>query len=253
MIKQDTDMQFPQSGVPNHVAIVMDGNGRWASQRFLPRFVGHRAGVKAVRKTVEECLNRGIRVLTLFAFSSENWRRPTQEVNLLLELFLLTLDQETESLHTSGVRLLIIGDRSAFSQALQDKIAVAEDMTRHNSRLTLIIAINYGGRWDICQAVRRIAQKVSQCEVRADEITEALIAAHLSLAGYPEPDLFIRTGGEQRVSNFLLWQMAYSEFHFTQTLWPDFDEKAFGDALTDYANRQRRFGRTGEQIKTPDS
>ena len=246
-------MQFPQSGVPNHVAIVMDGNGRWASQRFLPRSVGHRAGVKAVRKTVEECLNRGIRVLTLFAFSSENWRRPTQEVNLLLELFLLTLDQETESLHTSGVRLLIIGDRSAFSQALQDKIAVAEDMTRHNSRLTLIIAINYGGRWDICQAVRRIAQKVSQCEVRADEITEASIAAHLSLAGYPEPDLFIRTGGEQRVSNFLLWQMAYSEFHFTQTLWPDFDEKAFGDALTDYANRQRRFGRTGEQIKTPDS
>ncbi len=246
-------MQFPQSGVPNHVAIVMDGNGRWASQRFLPRSVGHRAGVKAVRKTVEECLNRGIRVLTLFAFSSENWRRPTQEVNLLLELFLLTLDQETESLHTSGVRLLIIGDRSAFSQALQDKIAVAEDMTRHNSRLTLIIAINYGGRWDICQAVRRIAQKVSQYEVRADEITEASIAAHLSLAGYPEPDLFIRTGGEQRVSNFLLWQMAYSEFHFTQTLWPDFDEQAFGDALADYANRQRRFGRTGEQLKTPDS
>lgn len=246
-------MQSPQSGVPSHVAIVMDGNGRWASQRFLPRSVGHQAGVKAVRKTVEACLNRNIGVLTLFAFSSENWRRPTQEVNLLLELFLLTLDQETEALHTNGVRLLIIGDRSAFSQALQDKIALAEGMTCHNNRLTLVIAINYGGRWDICQAMRQIAQKVSQCEVQADEITEEMIAAHLSLAAYPAPDLFIRTGGEQRISNFLLWQMAYSEFHFTQTLWPDFDEKAFGDALADYANRQRRFGRTGEQLKTPDS
>ncbi len=236
--------------MPEHVAIVMDGNGRWAKKRFLPRSAGHQAGVGSVRKTVQQCLDKGIRILTLFAFSSENWRRPLQEVNLLLELFLITLDQETEKLHRNEVRLIIIGDKSAFPMALQDRINASEAKTCHNTRLTLIMAVNYGGRWDICQATRKIAKKVEQGELLADEVTEPMIASHLSLAGFPEPDLFIRTGGEQRISNFLLWQMAYSEFYFTPVLWPDFDEQAFGQALADYAHRQRRFGRTSEQVQT---
>ncbi|MGI9212925.1 MAG: polyprenyl diphosphate synthase, partial [Methylococcaceae bacterium] len=181
---------------------------------------------------------------------SENWQRPAQEVNLLLELFLMTLERETEKLHRNEVRLHIIGDRSAFSAALQHRIEASESRTRQNGRLTLAIAVNYGGRWDICQAARQIAVKIERGELHADAVTENLIASHLSLNGLPEPDLFIRTGGEQRVSNFLLWQMAYSEFYFTSTLWPDFDEQAFEAALADYAVRQRRFGRTDEQIQT---
>jgi undecaprenyl diphosphate synthase len=256
MINQDNDMDIdttPTSSarIPRHVAIVMDGNGRWAKKRFMPRSAGHQAGVGSVRKTVQQCLDKGIATLTLFAFSSENWQRPAREVTLLLELFLITLDKETEKLHRNGVRLHVIGDRSAFPPALQDRIKASETRTRHNARLNLAIAVNYGGRWDICQATRKIAAKIEQGELIADEVTESIIAAHLSLAGFPEPDLFIRTGGEQRISNFLLWQMAYSEFYFTPVLWPDFDEQAFGDALADYANRQRRFGRTSEQVQTP--
>lgn len=244
--------QSSHTRMPGHVAIVMDGNGRWAKKRFLPRTAGHKAGVDSVRKTVEECLKRGIGTLTLFAFSSENWRRPAQEVSLLLELFMVTLERETEKLHQNEIRLHIIGDRSAFSAELQRRIEASETKTRQNRRLTLAIAVNYGGRWDICQATRQIAKKIEQGELQANEVTENLIASHLSLNGLPEPDLFIRTGGEQRVSNFLLWQMAYSEFYFTSTLWPDFDEQAFGAALADYAVRQRRFGRTGEQVQPPN-
>ena len=238
------------TGIPRHIAIVMDGNGRWAKKRFLPRSAGHRAGVQSVRKAVEECLRRGIPTLTLFAFSSENWQRPLEEVSLLLDLFLATLERETEKLHKNDVRVQIIGDRQAFSIALQNRIAASEALTRDNDRLTLNIAVNYGGRWDIHQAVQHVARRVEKGELRAEEITENLFASHLSLAGLPEPDLFIRTGGEQRISNFLLWQMAYTEFYFTATLWPDFDEQALDRALLDYAGRQRRFGRTGEQVES---
>lgn len=245
-----TTAQTSFIGIPKHVAIVMDGNGRWAQKRFLPRSAGHHAGVGSVRKAVEECLRRGISTLTLFAFSSENWLRPVQEVTLLMDLFLATLNRETEKLHKNGVRLQVIGDRAAFSDPLRERIAASEALTRNNRRLTLVIAVNYGGRWDIHQAALCIARKVERGELHSNEVTEGLFASHLSLANVPDPDLFIRTGGEQRISNFLLWQMAYTEFYFTATLWPDFDEHAFEMALLDYAGRQRRFGRTGEQVET---
>lgn len=235
--------------LPRHVAIIMDGNGRWAKQRFLPRTAGHRAGVGAVRKTVEYCLAKGIGALTLFAFSSENWRRPVQEVSLLMELFIATLERETQKLHESGVRLRVIGEREAFAPVLQDKIAASEALTQGNRRLDLNIAANYGGRWDIVQAARRMAEAVGRGEMRAAEIGEAAFASHLALAELPEPDLFIRTGGERRISNFLLWQLAYTELYFTPVLWPDFDEKVLDLALEDYTGRQRRFGYTGEQVE----
>lgn len=234
--------------IPRHVAIVMDGNGRWAKRRLLPRTVGHRAGVGAVRKIVEHCLRRGVEALTLFAFSSENWRRPEQEVSVLMELFLATLEKETERLHNNGVRLRIIGDRVAFPSELQQRMALAETMTQDNTRLQLTIAANYGGRWDIVQAARKLASKVQRGEFGIAEITAERLQACLSLADLPEPDLFIRTGGEQRISNFLLWQLAYTELYFTPTLWPDFDERAIDLAFEDYARRQRRFGYTGEQV-----
>jgi len=235
--------------LPRHVAIIMDGNGRWAKQRFLPRTAGHRAGVGAVRKTVEYCLAKGIEALTLFAFSSENWRRPVQEVSLLMELFIATLEREAQKLHENGVRLRVIGEREAFAPALQDKIAASEALTQGNQRLNLNIAANYGGRWDIVQAARRLAELAGRGAMRAAEIDETAFAAHLALAELPEPDLFIRTGGERRISNFLLWQLAYTELYFTPVLWPDFDEKILDLALEDYAGRQRRFGYTGEQVE----
>ncbi|SMF96899.1 undecaprenyl diphosphate synthase [Methylomagnum ishizawai] len=235
--------------LPRHVAIIMDGNGRWAKQRFLPRTAGHRAGVGAVRKTVEYCLAKGIEALTLFAFSSENWRRPVQEVSLLMELFIATLEREAQKLHENGVRLRVIGEREAFAPALQDKIAASEALTQGNQRLNLNIAANYGGRWDIVQAARRLAELAGRGAMRAAEIDETAFAAHLALAELPEPDLFIRTGGERRISNFLLWQLAYTELYFTPVLWPDFDEKVLDLALEDYAGRQRRFGYTGEQVE----
>jgi undecaprenyl diphosphate synthase len=238
-----------ESRLPRHVAIIMDGNGRWAKQRFLPRTAGHRAGVGSVRKTLERCIERGIEALTLFAFSSENWRRPPQEVSLLMELFIATLDRETRKLHENGVRLRVIGDRSAFAPALQEKIAASEALTQGNHRITLSIAANYGGRWDVLQASRRLAEAVERGELRAEQVDQQRFESHLALADLPEPDLFIRTGGEQRISNFLLWQLAYTELYFTPVLWPDFDERALDQALEDYASRQRRFGYTGEQVE----
>jgi undecaprenyl diphosphate synthase len=235
--------------LPRHVAIIMDGNGRWAKQRRLPRFAGHQAGVEAVRGVVEGCGEKGIRALTLFAFSSENWRRPETEVGLLMDLFMKALQREVKKLHESNVRLRIIGERSAFSERLQRQIAAAERLTGDNTGLSLVIAVNYGGRWDIAQAARRLAELVEAGMLRADQVTQELLADYLCLHGLPEPDLFIRTGGEQRISNFLLWQLAYTELYFTDILWPDFDRRAFDAALAFFAGRQRRFGHTGEQVE----
>ncbi len=235
--------------LPRHIAIIMDGNGRWANQRRLPRIAGHRAGVEAVRRVVEQCARHRIEVLTLFAFSSENWRRPDQEVGLLMDLFVTALRRETESLHRNNIRLQVIGDRSRFADKLQQQIARAEALTGNNSGLRLVIAANYGGRWDITQAVRELTREVKDGLLACEDITEAQIARRLSLADLPEPDLFIRTGGEQRVSNFLLWHLAYTELYFTDVLWPSFDEREFQRALVSFSSRQRRFGRTGEQIE----
>lgn len=233
---------------PRHIAIIMDGNGRWAQKRFMPRAVGHQAGVKAVRKIVEYCATQHIEVLTLFAFSSENWRRPETEVSLLMALFMATLQREINKLDRNNIRLRFIGDRSAFSEKLQEKMAEGEAQTQGNTALTLVIAANYGGHWDMCQAVSQISAKLASGELDPQPITEALINQHLATAGLPEPDLFIRTGGEQRVSNFMLWQLAYTELYFTDTLWPDFDQNSLADAIKSFKGRQRRFGHTSEQV-----
>jgi undecaprenyl diphosphate synthase len=243
------DSRLLQGDVPRHIAIIMDGNGRWARGKHLPRHAGHREGVKAVRRTVEACKLKGVEALTLFAFSSENWRRPQQEVGLLMELFLHTLKKEVNRLDRNGVQLRFIGDRSAFPAKLQALMAAAEAQTLHNTELVLTVAANYGGRWDISQAVRRLAGRVAAGELQAGDVDEDTLAAELSLADLPEPDLFIRTGGEQRISNYLLWQLAYTELYFTETLWPDFNAQAFEAALHSFAGRQRRFGRTGEQVE----
>ncbi len=235
--------------LPRHVAIIMDGNGRWAKKRFMPRIAGHRAGVETVRNTVRACSRKGIEALTLFAFSSENWRRPREEVSLLMELLLGALQREVRKLHENNVCLRFIGDRSAFADKLAAKMTDAEQLTGANTGLQLMIAVNYGGRWDITQAARQLAREVADGKLSVADIDEALLQSRLSLAGLPEPDLFIRTGGEQRVSNFLLWQLAYTELYFTDTLWPDFDDQAFDAALSSFAGRQRRFGRTGEQVE----
>jgi undecaprenyl diphosphate synthase len=237
------------ANLPRHVAIIMDGNGRWAKKRFLPRYAGHPAGVESVRQAVQLCSDLGIEVLTLFAFSSENWRRPEQEVGLLMELFIKVLDQETEKLHRRNVRLKVIGDRSAFSSKLQDYITRSEALTKNNTGLQLVIAANYGGRWDIVQATQKLAEQAQKGLLNPQDITSEHLNQNTSLAGIPEPDLFIRTGGEQRISNFLLWQLAYTEFYFTDILWPDFKRDAFKDALRSFSSRQRRFGRTGEQVE----
>lgn len=233
---------------PRHIAIIMDGNGRWAQKRYMPRAIGHQAGVKAVRKIVEYCAQQEIEVLTLFAFSSENWRRPQEEVSLLMNLFMATLQQEIEKLNRNNIRLRFIGDRSAFSQPLQNKMSEGETLTKDNTALTLTIAVNYGGRWDLCQAFQKITEKMMSGELEKQEITEALINRFLSTSDLPEPDLFIRTGGEQRVSNFLLWQLAYTEMYFTEALWPDFDQESLKEAIKSFQSRQRRFGHTGEQV-----
>jgi undecaprenyl diphosphate synthase len=238
---------------PRHVAIIMDGNGRWASRRRLPRFAGHRAGVETVKGVVRACGEKGIEVLTLFAFSSENWRRPQEEVGLLMGLFMTALEQQVRKLHEHNIRLRIIGDRSAFSSTLQERIEAAERLTESNSGLNLVIAANYGGRWDMTQAARVIASRVQARELTPAEVTPELLQSLMSLSDVPEPDLFIRTGGEKRVSNFLLWHLAYTELYFTDTLWPDFDRQAFEGALASFETRQRRFGRTGDQIATAQS
>jgi len=237
------------TGLPRHVAIIMDGNGRWAKKRHQPRVAGHRAGVENVRSLVQQCVETGIECLTLFAFSSENWRRPPAEVRLLMDLFVSALREEMRRLHENGVRLAVIGDRTVFSSRLQAAIAEAEALTRHNARLKLNVAANYGGRWDITEAARGLAEEVRAGRLEPSAITPELLGARLSLAGLPEPDLFIRSGGEQRISNYLLWQLAYTELHFTDCLWPDFDRAEFTKALDSYASRQRRFGMTGEQVE----
>ena len=237
-----------EHNVPRHIAIIMDGNGRWAQKRFMPRAVGHQAGVKAVRKIVEYCASHHVEVLTLFAFSSENWRRPEAEVSLLMTLFMATLQREINKLDRNSIRLRFIGDRSAFSEKLQQKMAEGEAQTQNNKALTLVVAANYGGHWDICQAFLQIQEKMAVGELKKEDINEQLINQYLSTADLPEPDLFIRTGGEQRVSNFMLWQLAYTELYFTTTLWPDFDQNSLEDAIKSFRSRQRRFGHTGEQV-----
>ncbi|HZQ74493.1 MAG TPA: polyprenyl diphosphate synthase [Burkholderiales bacterium] len=237
---------IPSHGaVPRHVAIIMDGNGRWAKSRMLPRFAGHKRGVESVRAVVRACVERGIGYLTLFAFSSENWRRPAEEVALLMQLFHGALVNEMERLNRNGVRLKIVGDTRRFEPSIRRLIEEGERLTAANQRLTLTIAANYGGRWDILQALGRLAAEKGV----SGEIAEADLAPYLAMSYAPEPDLFIRTGGEQRISNFLLWQLAYSELYFTETLWPDFDAAALDAAIASYRSRERRFGRTSEQVE----
>ena len=231
--------------MPSHVAVIMDGNGRWAKKRFLPRVAGHVKGVELVREMVRACLERGIQYLTLFAFSSENWRRPQEEVSLLMQLFVKALEQEVEKLDRNGVRLRVVGDLSRFEPRLQALIRDAETTTQNNTRLDLTIAANYGGRWDITQAMNRL---LAERPTGQEAIQEGDLDPYLSMHYAPEPDLFIRTGGEQRISNFLLWQLAYTELYFTDTLWPDFDTAAFDKAIASYQQRERRFGRTSEQV-----
>ena len=243
-----SDPVVEEMRLPNHVAIIMDGNGRWAKQRNMHRTRGHREGVKSVRAVVEENVRQGIGVLTLFAFSSENWKRPKAEVNLLMDLFMSALRAEVKRLMENGVRLRVIGDRNAFSEKLQRRIAEVEGLTSGNSKMVLQIAANYGGRWDIVCASRRLAEDVAAGRMRAADIDEAVLAERLSFSDLPDPDLFIRTGGERRLSNFVLWQSAYAELYFTDLLWPEFGTEAYRIALRDFGRRQRRFGLTGEQI-----
>ena len=236
------------AAVPRHIAIIMDGNGRWATQRRLPRVAGHTRGVDAVRSVVEACARAGVEYLTLFAFSSENWRRPVDEVSFLMRLFVTALEREIGKLHANGIRLRVVGDLSLFDTRIQDLIRRAETKTARNTRLTLTIAANYGGRWDILQATRKLAEQAVR-DGHTGNIDEQAFAEHLALAYAPEPDLFIRTGGETRISNFLLWQLAYSELYFTDKFWPDFDADALADAMASYARRERRFGRTSAQVE----
>jgi undecaprenyl diphosphate synthase len=234
------------AAVPRHIAIIMDGNGRWAKRRLMPRVAGHRKGVEALRGVIRACAERGVAHLTVFAFSSENWRRPPDEVTLLMELFVRALESEVTRLHQNDIRFRVIGDLSGFSERIQTLIRDAETRTRDNTRLTLTVAANYGGRWDLVQAVK----KLMLSGVAPDAVNETNLTGQLSLADLPEPDLFIRTGGEQRISNFLLWQLAYTELYFTETLWPDFDSDALDAAIASYRKRERRFGRTSEQVQS---
>ncbi|HLU19783.1 MAG TPA: polyprenyl diphosphate synthase [Pusillimonas sp.] len=242
-------VSIPESSeVPRHLAIIMDGNGRWATRRMLPRTAGHARGVQAVRRVVEACGRRGVKYLTLFAFSSENWRRPQEEVSLLMRLFVQTLEKEVVKLEQQGVRLRVVGDLSAFEPHLRDLIQAAEERTRGNDLLHLTIAANYGGRWDILQAMRALLRERPDLADSPESLVEQDLAKHLSMAWAPEPDLFIRTGGEQRISNFLVWQLAYTELYFTEDYWPEFGAKELDAAFKWYRTRERRFGRTSEQL-----
>lgn len=239
--------EIPAHGdLPRHIAIIMDGNGRWAKQRHLPRFAGHKRGVESVRAVVKACAQLGVEYLTLFAFSSENWRRPPDEVALLMQLFHGALSNEVEKLHRNGIRLRLVGDTQRFDPKIRALIERGEALTANNRGLTLTIAANYGGRWDILQALSKLLQE--HPEVASGPIQEQAVAPYLAMSYAPEPDLFIRTGGEQRVSNFLLWQLAYTELYFTDTLWPDFDANALQAAIGSYRQRERRYGRTSEQL-----
>lgn len=245
-VNMSSTQAIPATGdVPKHVAIIMDGNGRWAKKRFMPRVAGHTRGLEAVRTQVRACIARKISYLTLFAFSSENWRRPVEEVTFLMNLFLKALQAEVGKLDANGVRLKVVGDLAAFDARLVALVREGEARTANNSALTLTICANYGGRWDILQAMNQLALAHPE---KAGNYGESDLSPHLSMAYAPEPDLFIRTGGEERVSNFLLWQLAYSEFYFTETLWPDFDDQALDTAIASYQTRERRFGRTSEQL-----
>ena len=233
----------PVGEVPRHVAIIMDGNGRWAKQRYMPRVAGHKRGVESVRETVKACGELGVEFLTLFAFSSENWRRPPEEVSFLMQLFMGALEQEVSKLDANGIRFKVVGDIAAFDPSNVELVRRGEELTAKNTRLTLTIAANYGGRWDVVQAADRCRRQDPQAP-----ITEERMAKLLSMSYAPEPDLFIRTGGEQRISNFLLWQLAYTEFYFTDALWPDFGAAALAEAIASFRRRERRFGRTSEQL-----
>jgi undecaprenyl diphosphate synthase len=241
------------AAVPRHIAIIMDGNGRWAQARGKIRTAGHHEGFKATRRTVEACAARGVEVLTLFAFSSENWRRPEEEVGVLMDLFLRGLKSEVSRLHQNRVRIRFIGERSAFSDKLRAQMDAAEAKTADNDGMVLAIAVNYGGRWDIVQAARKLAEQVAAGQLDPAEIDEARLHAETCLAELPEPDLFIRTGGEIRISNFLLWQLAYTELYFTDSLWPEFDADLLDAAIAHFNKRQRRFGRTGAQVEQSDA
>jgi len=234
--------------IPRHVAVIMDGNGRWAETRALPRHAGHRSGVRSVREIVETAAKRGVSYLTLFAFSSENWKRPAEEVSRLMSLFLEALQREVDDLHRNNVRLTFIGAREELQAGLIRKISIAEKMTRNNTGLNLIVAVAYGGRWDIVTAAKNLATKVLNQELSVADIDDTKLAGELALAGVPDPDLLIRTGGEQRVSNFLLWNLAYAELWFCDSLWPEFGERQFDEALSFYASRQRRYGQSGKQL-----
>ncbi|KZZ45828.1 MAG: isoprenyl transferase [Saccharospirillaceae bacterium] len=238
-----------QGQVPKHVAIIMDGNNRWAKKRFMPGVAGHKAGVDAVRAVVETSANEGVEVLTLFAFSSENWRRPEKEVSALMQLFVAALEREVKKLHRNNIRLVVMGDLSGFTQKIQQLVQDAHQLTCDNTAMTLVIAANYGGQWDIVQAAKRVAAEVQAGRLSVDDIDEQTFHQHTRLSEFPAPDLMIRTGGEQRISNFMLWQTAYSEFYFSDALWPDFKEQEYKKALTAFSDRTRRFGRTDDQLK----
>jgi undecaprenyl diphosphate synthase len=240
--------QLAPGTLPRHVAIIMDGNGRWAQAHGLPRPAGHKAGIPPVRIVVEACGELGIEALTLFAFSSENWRRPADEIGLLMQLFLESLESEVAEIHGKGVRLRFIGDRRSLSVRLQAKLNEVEDLTRANTGLALFIAVGYGGRWDLVEAARALARRCQSGALSADAIDEGALQAQLCLAGFPDPDLFVRTGGERRISNFLLWHLAYTELYFCDVLWPDFTRADFQEALVFFAGRQRRFGMTAAQV-----
>ena len=244
-----SDFQVTTTHLPKHIAIIMDGNGRWAKSKGKPRVFGHRAGAKAVRKTIAAAAKLGIKAITLFAFSSENWRRPEEEVSLLMDLFVTALTKEVKKLHANNLQLRIIGDISKFSTRLQEKIKEAEALTANNSGMVVNVAANYGGKWDITEAAKAIAEKVKNGELQVNDISEEVVNSHLTMSDLPEVDLLIRTSGECRISNFMLWQLAYAEIFFTPEYWPDFDEDKLADAVSWFVSRERRFGCTGNQIK----
>lgn len=234
--------------LPKHIAIIMDGNGRWAKKRFLPRIAGHRSGLEAARKVVKNCLKKNIPVLSLFAFSSENWSRPAKEVSYLMGLLLTGLEREARQLHERNIQLRFIGDRSRFHETLRNKIVEVENLTANNQGMKLLIAADYGGQWDMVEAAKKIAAKVEAGLIASQDITQTLLASHLSFSDLPDPDLFIRTSGEHRISNFMLWQLAYSELYFTDIFWPDFNEAELDKALAHFAGRERRFGNSYDHI-----
>ncbi len=246
LLPSSTSIIPDTAAVPRHIAVIMDGNGRWAKQRFMPRVMGHKQGVEALRKVVKTCRDLGVEYLTVFAFSSENWRRPEEEVSFLMSLFMKVLEREVAKMHKNNIRLKIIGDRSRFNEQLKQSMQDAEMLTANNDGLTLTIAANYGGRWDLMNAVHTMLKDHPKL---AQNFTETDLQPYLSMSDAPEPDLFIRTGGEQRVSNFMLWQLAYTELYFTDTLWPAFDGKELKKAIDSYQHRERRFGRTSEQVQ----